>query len=99
MEEFQLRSDAAVRAIDGRSLTELDLGRRTNGALVLAIQGRSGLIQPQWVTRLEAGQRLIVMGSPSQLQEMERLLGEAWKTPACSKPERTRTIPSIVRSP
>ena len=64
--------------IDGRSLTELDLGRRTNGALVLAIQGRSGLIaNPNGSTRLEAGQRLIVMGSPSQLQEMERLLGEA----------------------
>ena len=79
VEEFQLRSDAArCAAIDGRSLTELDLGRRTNGALVLAIQGRSGLIaNPNGSTRLEAGQRLIVMGSPSQLQEMERLLGEA----------------------
>ena len=79
VEEFQLRSDAArCTAIDGRSLTELDLGRRTNGALVLAIQGRSGLIaNPNGSTRLEAGQRLIVMGSTSQLQEMERLLGEA----------------------
>ena len=79
VEEFQLRSDTTrCAAIDGRSLTELDLGRRTNGALVLAIQGRSGLIaNPNGSTRLEAGQRLIVMGSPSQLQEMERLLGEA----------------------
>ena len=59
-------------------MTELDLGRRTNGALVLAIKGRGGLIaNPNGSTRLEAGQRLIVMGSPSQLQEMERLLGEA----------------------
>jgi voltage-gated potassium channel len=35
------------------------------------------IANPNGSTQLQAGQRLIVMGSPSQLQAMERLLGEA----------------------
>ena len=70
----------------------LDLGRRTNGALVLAIQGRSGLIaNPNGSTRLEAGQRLIVMEA-QPTAEMERLWGEALEDASKPKAWRTRTI-------
>ena len=82
VEEFQLQATPTAAApIHGSSLLELDLGRRTGGALVLAIQGEGGLIaNPTGSTVLQAGQRLIVMGSPKQLQALEQLLGDALQT-------------------
>ena len=82
VEEFQLSSDRQrTEHLQGRSLVELDLGRRTGGALVLAIHSDSGLIaNPSGATTLAAGQRLVVMGSLPQLKAMEELLGAALDT-------------------
>ena len=88
MEEFQLQqSPSAAAPIHGSSLVDLDIGRRTKGALVLAIQGGSGLIaNPNGETVLQAGQRLIVMGSPLQLQALEQLLGDALESATVIRP-------------
>jgi voltage-gated potassium channel len=82
VEEFQLSSDRQrTEHLQGRSLVALDLGRRTGGALVLAIHSDSGLIaNPSGATTLAAGQRLVVMGSLPQLKAMEELLGAALDT-------------------
>jgi voltage-gated potassium channel len=59
-------------------LIDLDLGRRSGGALVLAIHGVEGLVaNPSGHTTLAPGQRLVVMGSPKQLEALERILGAA----------------------
>ncbi len=82
VEEFQLSDNPQLaHAVMGRSLIELDLGRRTGGALVLAIQGPDGLLaNPSGNTTLSLGQRLVVMGSPKQLEALELLLGSALQT-------------------
>lgn len=82
VEEFQLTDDPQqARGVVGSSLIELDLGRRTGGALVLAIHGPEGLLaNPSGHTTLALGQRLVVMGSPKQLEALARLLGAALKT-------------------
>jgi len=57
--------------LDGRSLAEADLRRRF-GVTVLAVRTRSDLLRsPDPDRRLEAGDRLVVIGSP---REMARLL-------------------------
>ena len=88
VEEFQLQhSPEAAAPIHGSSLEALDIGRRTGGALVLAIQAQGGLIaNPNGETVLQAGQRLIVMGSPVQLQSLEQLLGEALESATVIRP-------------
>jgi voltage-gated potassium channel len=82
VEEFQLSNDPVkVSKLQNRSLVELNLGRRTGGAMVLAIQSNNGLeANPSGSYRLAPGQRLIVMGSPAQLKAMADLLGEALET-------------------
>jgi voltage-gated potassium channel len=78
IEEFQLSQDPLhLKAIDGRSLAELELGRRS-GAMVLAIQHQGHLIaNPGSEMTLAPGQLLIVLGSRHQLQRFQMLLGEA----------------------
>lgn len=78
IEEFQLSRDPLhLMDIRGRSLAELELGRRS-GALVLAIRDGSELIaNPGGETQLAPGQLLIVLGSKPQLKRFQALLGEA----------------------
>ena len=78
IEEFQLSSDPLhLLNVHGRSLQELELGRRS-GALVLAIREGNDLIaNPRGETKLAPGQLLIVLGSRPQLKCFQELLGEA----------------------
>ncbi len=90
VEEFQLSRDPArLGALQGRSLAELQLGRRS-GALVLAIRTPPSLVgnpyrpqapaliaNPGGDVRLEPGQLLIVLGSAEQLARFADLLGDA----------------------
>ena len=81
IEEFQLSRDPLhLVDIEGRSLAELELGRRS-GAMVIAIQHQGKLIaNPGSETTFSAGQLLIVLGSKQQLQAFQNLLGEAVDT-------------------
>jgi len=89
VEEFQLSDDPSqLGEIDGASLAELQLGRRS-GAMVLAIRHPIGPIanpyrsndrgslvaNPGGHERLGAGQLLVVMGSKEQLRRFGDLLG------------------------
>jgi voltage-gated potassium channel len=78
IEEFQLSDNPqCFSAIHGRSLAELELGRRS-GALVIAIRDQGRLIaNPGGETELAPGQLLIVLGSKPQLTRFQHLLGEA----------------------
>jgi voltage-gated potassium channel len=78
IEEFQLSNNPQyLSAIQGRSLAELELGRRS-GALVLAIRDQGQLIaNPGGHMELAPGQLLIVLGSKLQLSRFQQLLGEA----------------------
>ena len=78
IEEFQLSRDPALlQSIEGRSLAELGLGRRS-GALVLAIRVQGRLVaNPGGDRLLEPGQVLIVLGSRRQLKQFQDLLGPA----------------------
>ena len=81
IEEFQLsQNPLLLKEIDGKSLSELELGRRS-GAMVLAIRDNGRLIaNPGGATQMAAGQLLIVLGSKTQLTTFQRLLGEAVDT-------------------
>jgi voltage-gated potassium channel len=99
VDEFQLSNQPdRMQHLDGRSLAELGLGRRS-GATVLAIltpstdtwnpygSGRSELqANPGGHVLLHSGQRLVVMGSSSQLQEFARLLGPALESAESVQP-------------
>ena len=79
IEEFQLSRDPLrhLKTIQGKSLAELELGRR-GGALVLAIRDENDLVaNPGGETQLAPGQLLIVLGSKLQLKRFQSLLGEA----------------------
>jgi voltage-gated potassium channel len=91
VEEFQLSSDPAdLEGIDGASLAELELGRRS-GAMVLAVRHPVDGIPNPWReseagrlfanpgghVRLGAGQLLVVLGSKEQLRRFADLLGRA----------------------
>ena len=93
VEEFQLSSDpAALGEINGASLADLQLGRRS-GAMVLALRNPSppaGLrnpyggdesetlvANPGGHVRLGPGQLLVVLGSKEQLTRFSSLLGPA----------------------
>jgi voltage-gated potassium channel len=78
IEEFQLSDNPQYfSAIQGRSLAELELGRRS-GALVIAIRDQGRLIaNPGGETALAPGQLLIVLGSKPQLTRFQHLLGDA----------------------
>ena len=78
IEEFQLSNNPQyLSAIQGRSLAEFELGRRS-GALVLAIRDQGQLIaNPGGHMELAPGQLLIVLGSKLQLSRFQQLLGEA----------------------
>jgi voltage-gated potassium channel len=84
VEEFRLSPDPErLGSLNGASLAELQLGRRS-GALVLAIRGASEagnepplIANPGGDVRLEPGQLLVVMGSQGQLQVFADLLGPA----------------------
>jgi voltage-gated potassium channel len=84
VEEFRLSADPErLGRLDGASLAELQLGRRS-GALVLAIRQPSApgsesplIANPGGDVRLEPGQLLVVMGSQAQLQAFADLLGPA----------------------
>ncbi|BEV35901.1 NAD-binding protein [Synechococcus sp. M16CYN] len=78
IEEFQLNHKPQhLCKIYGRSLAELELGRRS-GAMVLAILDQGRLIaNPGSHIRLGPGQLLIVLGSQPQLSRFQDLLGEA----------------------
>ena len=81
IEEFQLSHDPLhLMDISGRTLSELELGRRS-GAMVLAIRDRGELIaNPGGEMRLAPGQLLVVLGSKRQLLTFQELLGEAVET-------------------
>jgi voltage-gated potassium channel len=94
VEEFQLSSDpVALGDINGASLADLQLGRRS-GAMVLAVRNpepalmnpyRSEGVQtlvanPGGHVRLGPGQLLVVMGSKDQLARFSVLLGPALMT-------------------
>ena len=81
IEEFQLSHDPLhLMEIRGRSLSELELGRRS-GAMVLAIREKGTLIaNPGGDTQMAPGQLLIVLGSKTQLATFQALLGEAVDT-------------------
>jgi voltage-gated potassium channel len=91
VEEFQLSSNGDdLGQINGASLAELELGRRT-GAMVLAVRPpadgllnpwrggseRSLIANPGGHVRLGPGQLLVVMGSKEQLSLLSDLLGDA----------------------
>lgn len=78
IEEFQLSNDPLLlHNLPGRSLAELQLGRRT-GAMVLAIRERGRLIaNPGGDMLLAPGQLLVVLGSKEQLLQLRHLLGSA----------------------
>jgi voltage-gated potassium channel len=85
VEELLLSSDPEqLGPLNGRSLAELQLGRRS-GALVLAIRNPTGagapgaalLANPSGEVRLAPGQLLVVMGSQDQLERLTDLLGSA----------------------
>jgi voltage-gated potassium channel len=85
VEELLLSSDPEqLGQLNGRSLAELQLGRRS-GALVLAIRNPTGagapgaalLANPSGEVRLAPGQLLVVMGSQDQLERLTDLLGSA----------------------
>ena len=78
IEEFQLSNNPQyLLQIQGRSLAELELGRRS-GAMVLAIREQGRLIaNPGGHMQLAPGQLLIVLGSKIQLSRFQQLLGEA----------------------
>jgi voltage-gated potassium channel len=85
VEELLLSSDPQhLGELNGRSLAELQLGRRS-GALVLAIRNPHGagspetalLANPSGEVRLAPGQLLVVMGSQEQLERLTNLLGSA----------------------
>ncbi len=91
VEEFQLSSNGAdLGPINGASLAELELGRRT-GAMVLAVRPpadgllnpwrsgseRSLIANPGGHVRLGPGQLLVVMGSKAQLSRLSEVLGDA----------------------
>ena len=78
IEEFQLSDDPQrLGSLNASSLADLQIGRRT-GALVLAIRTSAGLIaNPGSEIRLAPGQLLVALGSPSQLKNLELLLGPA----------------------
>ena len=81
IEELQLSHDPQhLMEIRGRSLAELELGRRS-GAMVLAIRENGKLIaNPGGDTQMAPGQLLIVLGSKTQLATFQSLLGEAVDT-------------------
>jgi voltage-gated potassium channel len=91
VEEFQLSSNGDdLGPINGASLAELELGRRT-GAMVLAVRPpadgllnpwrggseRTLIANPGGHVRLGPGQLLVVMGSKEQLSLLSDLLGAA----------------------
>ncbi|TCD56282.1 VIC family potassium channel protein [Synechococcus sp. BS55D] len=78
IEEFRLSRDPLLlHNLPGRSLAELELGRRT-GAMVIAIRDGGRLIaNPGGDVTLQPGQLLVVLGSKQQLCELRDLLGEA----------------------
>ena len=85
IEEFQLSEDPRrLGDLNGRSLADLQLGRRS-GALVLAIRNPQSLAtdrpalvaNPGGDVQLAPGQLLVVMGSKLQLQRFGALLGQA----------------------
>jgi len=76
IEEFQLSSaPERLENLSGRTLSELQLGRRS-GAMVLAIRDQGRLVaNPGGEMRLEPGQLLVVLGSKEQLLRFRDLLG------------------------
>lgn len=78
IEEFRLSTDPLLlKHLAGRTLAELQLGRRS-GAMVLAIRTQGNLVaNPGGDMRLAPGQLLVVLGSKDQLQEFRDLLGPA----------------------
>ena len=76
IEEFQLSSaPERLENLSGRTLSELQLGRRS-GAMVLAIRDQGRLVaNPGGEMRLEPGQLLVVLGSKEQLLRFRDILG------------------------
>lgn len=81
IEEFRLSQDPQqFRHLIKRSLSELQLGRRS-GAMVLAIRDGSKLMaNPGGEVELSPGQLVVVLGSKSQLSKLRGLLGDALDT-------------------
>ena len=78
IEEFQLsNSPDLLQELSGRTLADLQLGRRS-GAMVLAIRDQGQLVaNPGGDMRLAPGQLLVVLGSKEQLVRFRELLGAA----------------------
>ncbi|MGC6483118.1 MAG: potassium channel family protein [Synechococcus sp.] len=78
IEEFRLSTDPQLlHNLPGRTLAELQLGRRS-GAMVLAIRDQGELVaNPSGDMHLAPGQLLVVLGSQEQLLRFRDLLGTA----------------------
>ncbi len=78
IEEFQLsNAPDLLQNLSGRTLAELQLGRRS-GAMVLAIRDQGRLVaNPGGEMRLAPGQLLVVLGSKEQLLRFRNLLGSS----------------------
>src|SRR5215210_4576715 len=72
LEEFFVPDDSAIA---GRTIGELSIGEST-GAIVLAFRTKEGNFDttPSANDRLQAGDTLIVLGSPGQISRLEQLM-------------------------
>ncbi|HKH10137.1 MAG TPA: potassium channel protein [Rubrobacter sp.] len=72
LEEFAVPDDSAIA---GRTIGELSIGEST-GAIVLAFRTKEGNFDttPSANDRLQAGDTLIVLGSPGQISRLEQLM-------------------------
>ncbi len=74
MREFKLTSDCTLA---GRTLGEANI-RQKSGAFVIAIRKSNGVfnLQPVAETKIEAGDTLVAIGTPTQLDLLQRCLHE-----------------------
>jgi CPA2 family monovalent cation:H+ antiporter-2 len=76
--------------IDGRTLAELDIRRKTGGATVMAVI-RSGRAQtnPRGDYKVEAGDMLVILGSHMDLNKAMKILKEEAAAPPAAEQEET----------
>lgn len=72
MREFKATSDCTLA---GKTLAEADI-RRRSGAYIMAIRKNGGVfdLQPMADTRVEEGDILVAIGTPNQLDLLQRCL-------------------------
>lgn len=72
LEEFEVRDGSGIAS---KTIKEADIRRRT-GTLILAVRKRDGVFDtnPSSSALLEAGDRLVVLGTRSQLEAMQQIV-------------------------